>query len=118
MFWILKAPSRAKVWRDKVIWPLTNFSLPNSLVSNALYSLLHCPVSCLISPQLASSVLVQCRWPAILYPDLLVHVTYLVSYTNHYFSQTNLLVCAGLKPNSFPCYLFGGSHLNKLSCSG
>lgn len=55
MFWILKGPSRAKVWRDKVIWPITNISLPNSLVHNALYSLLHCSISCLISFRSASS---------------------------------------------------------------
>lgn len=55
MFWILKRPSRAKVWRDKVIWPITNISLPNSLVLNALYSLLHCSISGFISFLSASS---------------------------------------------------------------
>lgn len=55
MFWILKRPSRARVWRDKMIWPITNISLPNSLVLNALYSLLHCSISCFISFQSARS---------------------------------------------------------------
>lgn len=55
MLWILKGPSRAKVWRDKVIWPVTNISLPNSLVLNALDSLLHCSISGFISLWSASS---------------------------------------------------------------
>lgn len=69
MFWILRRPSRARVWRDKMIWPITNISLPNSLVLNALSSLLHCSVSCFISFQSARSFFhfwVPCCWPTVL----------------------------------------------------
>lgn len=82
MFCILKGPSRAKVWRDKVIWPITNISLPNSLVLNALYFVLHCSISGFISFLLASSFFGPVSL-ACCSADSHIHFTYSISLALH-----------------------------------
>ena len=83
MFWILKRPSRARVWRDKMIWPITNISLPNSLVLNALYSLLHCSISCFISFQSASSFFGPVSLAHCSSANSHIHFTYFLSLALH-----------------------------------
>ena len=83
MFWILKRPSRAKVWRDKVIWPITNISLPNSLVLNALYSLLHCSIYGFISFLSASSFFGPGSLARYSSADAHIHFTYSLPLALH-----------------------------------